>query len=85
MAINSGGTGKKKPQRNVAKRATASSTLMGNQDTVAKGDSKAVRTERSSFSTTKEVLDAITEEAYKRRMSRSQLIEEAIKAYLNLE
>lgn len=83
MAINSGA--KKKPQRNVAMRSVASSTLMGNQDTTCKGDSKAVRTERSSFSTTPEVLEAITEEAYKRRMSRSLLIEEAIKAYLNLE
>ena len=83
MAISSGT--KKKPQRNVAKKSVASSTLMGNQDTVGKGDSKAQRTERSSFSTTPEILEAITDEAYKRRMSRSLLIEEAIKAYLGIE
>lgn len=78
MAIN------KKPVRHVPIKSEASATLMGNQDTVAKGDSKAERTARSSFSTTPEILDAVTEEAYKRRISRSQLIEAAIVEYLGL-
>lgn len=78
MAVN------KKPKRNVASRKEVPATLMGNQDTVGKGDSRAERTARTSFSTTPAIFDALTEEAYKRRMSRSQLIEDAIVEYLGL-
>ncbi len=79
----------KKPTRNVARKAKASAEdapakIMGNQDTKSKGDSRAERTARTSFSTTPEILDKLTDEAYERRMPRSQLIEEAIVSYLKL-
>lgn len=79
----------KKPTRNVARKSNSSAeeapvTLMENQDTNGKGDSRAERTARTSFSTTPEILDKLTDEAYERRMPRSQLIEEAIVSYLKL-
>ncbi len=75
----------KRPRRNVAAgTGKATAKLMDNQDTATKGDSRAERTARTSFSTTPEILDQLTEEAYKRRMPRSQLIEECIVSHLGL-
>lgn len=77
----------KKAQRNVAQKAAPakpSAKIMDYQDTVRKGDSRAVRTARVSFTTRPEVVEALTEAAYERRMPRSQLIEECIVAHLGL-
>ena len=63
---------------------TNSTTLMDHQDTISRGDSKAVRTERITFATTPEIVDAITDAAYEKRVSRSKLIEAAIVEFLGL-
>lgn len=78
----------KKPQRHTVKKAEGvkpTAKIMDHQDTVHKGDSRAVRTARTSFTTTPEILDALTDAAYERRMPRSQLIEECIVEHLGLE
>ena len=58
--------------------STSNKKLMDNQDTVKRGDSKAVITERISFSLDKETADALTEEASRRHMSRSELLRDLI-------
>lgn len=76
----------KKPQRSLGrsdKRATA--RIMDNQDTANKGDSRAERTARVTFSTRPDLTARITDEAHERRMSRSQLIEAALVAYLDID
>lgn len=62
----------------------AAPTLMSNQDTAFKGDSKATRIARITFSTTQEVAQLVSDAAHDRRMSRSQLIEAALREYLGL-
>lgn len=76
----------KKPQRNVVAKTANKATekLMENQDMVDKGDGRAVRTARVSFSTRPEIVERITDEAHDRRMSRSQLIEKALIVYLGI-
>lgn len=75
----------KKPQRSIGKAGKpATARIMDNQDVGDKGDSRAVRTARTSFTTTPEILDALTDAAYDRRMPRSQLIEECIVSHLGL-
>ena len=78
---------RKRPEiRTSAERAekAPSPTLMANQDTSARGDSTATRTSRITFSTTEEVARAVSDAAHDRRMSRSQLIEAALRDYLGL-
>lgn len=75
----------KKPQRCAVKKADGgkpAAKIMDNQDTVNKGDSRAVRTVRMTFSTRPEVQAKIAKAAHDRWISRSRLIEEAILAYL---
>ena len=77
----------KRPEiRTSAERAerTPSPTLMANQDTARKGDSKATRVARVTFSTTEEVAQHVSDAAPVRRVSRSQLIEAALREYLGL-
>ena len=61
-----------------------SNKLMDNQETVDRGDSKATITERISFSVDKETADALTDEAYDRHMSRSELLRTLIVEGLKL-
>lgn len=52
------------------------------KDAPADGGSRATRTVRLSISTTPEVQAMVTEAAHERWVSRSQLVEDAIVAYL---
>lgn len=65
-------------------KAGGHSRLMDLQDTKARGDSRATRTRRVTFSTTDEVADAVEDAAYERHMPRSRLIEDALVQYLGL-
>lgn len=70
---------KKSPKTTEPKR------VMDFQDTSTRGDSRATRTRRVTFSTTEEIGNALENAAYERHMNRSRLIEEAIVAYLKLD
>lgn len=59
--------------------------LMELQDTHAKGDSKASRTARMSFSTTPEFKKVVDDAAYERRIPMSHLIEAAVRQYLDMD
>ncbi|MGN0959191.1 MAG: hypothetical protein ACI4OC_00425 [Coriobacteriales bacterium] len=78
----------KKPARPKAPSAAqgpGALDLMELQDKRAKGDSRASRTARMSFSTTPEFKKIVDDAAYERRMPMSHLVEEAIRQYLGLE
>lgn len=75
----------KKPAiREQKRKEIASPTLMGNQDTKAKGEGKAMRTEKICISTTPEIVEAVRVASFEKKLSRSKLVEEALISYLNL-
>lgn len=76
---------KARPKAPVAATPTSALDLMELQDTRSKGDSKASRTARMSFSTTPEFKKVVDDAAYERRMPMSHLIEAAVRQYLGMD
>lgn len=75
---------KTRPKAPAAGMAGGSLDLMELQDHRAKGDSKASRTARMSFSTTPEFKKIVDDAAYERRIPMSHLIEAAVRQYLGM-
>lgn len=69
-------------KKNERRKPVHAKKLMDAQDTRAKGDSRAYKDATVSFTTTKELAEASKEVAYQMRISRSELIERAIRRYL---
>ena len=59
--------------------------LMDNQDTVNRGNSTATKTERITFCLDKQTAETLTNAAYDRHMSRSELINNLIIKGLNIK
>lgn len=76
---------KTRPKAPAAGVSGSSLDLMDLQDTRAKGDSKASRTARMSFSTTPEFKKIVDDAAYERRIPMSHLIEAAVRQYLGMD
>lgn len=66
------------------KHGGSGTTLMSRQDNTLRGDAKASRVARVTFSTTDEIVGLLEDAAFEKRTSKSRIIEDAVKQYLGL-